>query len=463
MKGDFSRLTFDPAKHFTAVLMQQGRVQVDADWNEQAAILRHYLERLAADLIGPFGGPAGDALGFKIGVTQGATGAITGLTVGAGRYYVDGLLAENPAPASITLAADTDPSLLVYLDVWQRLVTAIEDESIREVALEGPDTATRAQLVWQVRETGKLPAGHTTFPQTTADFDNDTTLWADWVEVFEPANRGSLKARAKRSGDPTDPCVASPDAGFHGLDNRLYRVEIQRGGAAGEAPHGATFKWSRDNGSIAFAIVSLVTDSGTKTTTVTLENLGNAQQPAVDVEDWVEIADDDVALDRAAGPLLQVAAVDADRRQVTLAGLPAANVGRYKAKHPLLRRWDQHGPAPAQPGQDGGPLLVEGALLIAEGKDQWFDLEDGIQVSFQPAAAGKPNRYLPGDYWVIPARTATGDVEWPQTPATTAVPAGPAALPPRGVRHRFAPLALAFAGKNPQELRKSFKGLAIRF
>jgi hypothetical protein len=45
--------------------MQRGLVQLDADWNEQAAILLHYLERLAADLIGPFGGPE-DAWGFAI-------------------------------------------------------------------------------------------------------------------------------------------------------------------------------------------------------------------------------------------------------------------------------------------------------------------------------------------------------------------------------------------------------------
>ncbi len=48
MKGDFSRLTFDPRKNFSSVLMQQGRVQLDADWNEQGAILLHYVRTLAA-------------------------------------------------------------------------------------------------------------------------------------------------------------------------------------------------------------------------------------------------------------------------------------------------------------------------------------------------------------------------------------------------------------------------------
>ena len=65
MKGDFSRDTFNASQHFLRVLMQQGRVQLDADWNEQVAILLHYLQNLAKDLIGPSGGPSHD-YGFGI-------------------------------------------------------------------------------------------------------------------------------------------------------------------------------------------------------------------------------------------------------------------------------------------------------------------------------------------------------------------------------------------------------------
>ena len=53
MQGDFSRNTFDPTKHFSRVLMQQGRVQLDADWNELNAIVFHYLRTLARDVYGP--------------------------------------------------------------------------------------------------------------------------------------------------------------------------------------------------------------------------------------------------------------------------------------------------------------------------------------------------------------------------------------------------------------------------
>ena len=157
MNGDFTRNTFDRRHHYTGVLMQQGRVQVDADWNEQVAITGYHLRRFIADLVGPHGGPK-DPGGFQITVTSGR------LVVGAGRYYVDGLLCENDA----ALDYDQQPgypfageptldrlrklgTFLLYLDVWERLVSYLEAPGIREVALGGPDTATRSQLVWQVR------------------------------------------------------------------------------------------------------------------------------------------------------------------------------------------------------------------------------------------------------------------------------------------------------------------------
>jgi hypothetical protein len=93
MKADLTRDTFHPLKHYARVLTQQGRVQLDADMNEQAAILLRYLQTLAADLIGPAGGPQN----LPLGTTPGF--AITALTaalppsppdfqIGVGNYYV---------------------------------------------------------------------------------------------------------------------------------------------------------------------------------------------------------------------------------------------------------------------------------------------------------------------------------------------------------------------------------------
>ena|ERR1019366_3319221 len=105
MKGDFSRDTFNATKHFSRLMMQQGRVQLDADWNEQASIAAHYLRSLAADLIGPHGGP-GD--GFKISrIPAAAEQPLEDLSIAAGRYYVSGLLCEHVAEAGEPGAAAT--------------------------------------------------------------------------------------------------------------------------------------------------------------------------------------------------------------------------------------------------------------------------------------------------------------------------------------------------------------------
>ena len=460
MKGDFSRLTFDPTQQFTRVLMQQGRVQLDADWNEQAAILLHYLQALAADLIGPFGGPSkidgspGDD--FAVDSAKSADGKAD-LTIGKGRYYVDGLLCENPDDGVHYLSQKGFPSppdlpassFLAYLDVWERHVTWLDDDAIREVALGGPDTATRAQLVWQVKATAKAPDNKPIDDRTVVD----ETSWPAWVALLQPADRGHLRAWAKTDDDPTEPCSASPEASFRGLENQLYRVEIHKGGTVAD---GATFKWSRDNGSVVFPILDLATDSEKKTTTVSLGHLGHDGHPGLAPDDWVEIVDDTVVFGNRSEPLLQVATVDAGRSQVILKGLLGSKTGQDAKQHRLLRRWDDG-------KSKGAKLTAEGTLPVVEGgSPDGIELENGVRIAFQAAKQGDPAPvYRTGDYWLIPARTATGNVEWPQTEKD-----GPAALPPHGVEHHYAPLAILLAAPaggtaTVKNLRRSFKRMTL--
>jgi hypothetical protein len=463
MKGDFTRNTFDPSKHFSRVLMQQGRVQLDADWNEQAAILLHYLQTLARDLIGPFGGPA-EGHGFGLITTEAEIDVLTdasgnpldekernrlkellpesGFLIGIGRYYVDGLLCENEAylgydqqPGYPFLDSEKPEQLdqrtrhLVYLDVWERHLTSLEDDSIREVALGGPDTATRAQVVWQVKI---APITNQASCETII-----TEEWPTWVNQWQPQNRGQLKALAKPAEDSsaTDPCITPPEARYRGAENQLYRVEVHRGGAArskqARGGGGATFKWSRDNGSVIFALPAQTyfSDPAAGTITLTLEHLGRDSRFGLKEGDWVEIVDDDSVLQGRADPLLQVQKIDRVAMRVTLQG--SLEFELNPEKHPMLRRWDHRAGDPNK----GGLTLDQGAALIVEDDKKWLTLGDGVQIQFPPASDQTPHQYRTGDYWLIPARTTTGDVEWPG-------PAGnPEARSPHGVEHHFAPLA----------------------
>lgn len=459
MKGDFTRWTFDPSRHFLRVLMQQGRVQLDADWNEQAAILLHYLQSLAADLIGEHGGPDG---GFLIDNQPG------NFQIGAGHYYVDGLLCENelqlsadgkPQPLSYFSQPDyprdpdqdklPDPPFLVYLDVWERLLTYVQDDSLREVALGGPDTAARARLVWQARVTNRMPDGKPIPTKLTAD--DFAKLWPMWLEQWQPLQRGLLRARARLPEDAKDPCITDPEARYRGAENQLYRVEIHAGSldAQGEAAT-PTFKWSRENGSVVFPVRSI---SGM---TVVLESLGRDAVLGLKVGDWVELRDDTSVLMHEIWPLMQVESIDPVAMSVMLAwpadvsgmDLPEMDEEEAEARHALLRRWDH------QPGvkSRGGAELKQGALVIVEGQGDkaWLNLEDGVQVQFQPGQT-----YRSGDFWLIPARTATGDVEWPGEVDD------PLAMPPNGVQHHYAPLALILTRQTGAgamiDLRHTFK------
>jgi hypothetical protein len=230
-----------------------------------------------------------------------------------------------------------------------------------------------------------------------------------------------LRARASNpdSKQNSTPCITPHNSRYRGAENQLYRIEIHH---TGSAASGATFKWSRENGSVAFPL------SRVEGQIVTLDNLGRDARLGIQTGDWIELCHGFEEQHSKPGPLSKVTNIDPAELEVTLDGKvdPAAT---------LLRRWDQ------KAGPDSkAASLVEGAIPIREGKGEtaWIALEDGIEVQFQlPASGAGHNHYRSGDYWMIPARTASGgQVEWPQDKN------GPVALNPQGVKHHYAPLAV---------------------
>ena len=91
MKGEFSRLTFDPRSHFTGTLWQQGRVGSDADWNEWVEQVMYRRKLETVDVIGGCGRPIHHP-GFTINISQ--TPADPSVELLPGRLYAGGLLAE---------------------------------------------------------------------------------------------------------------------------------------------------------------------------------------------------------------------------------------------------------------------------------------------------------------------------------------------------------------------------------
>src|SRR5262245_817582 len=113
MKADLTRSTFRKEKHYSGVRMQQGRVQLDADWNEQVDIDTHFDETTRSDVIGRCGVPVHDA-GFEVTSLPGSVD----IAISAGRAYVDGSLCENEASTvAVTEVAESELTVeSVFLD-----------------------------------------------------------------------------------------------------------------------------------------------------------------------------------------------------------------------------------------------------------------------------------------------------------------------------------------------------------
>ena len=455
-RGDFSRDTFDPSKDFLRVLMQQGRVSLDADWNEQVDILLHYMQTLAKDLIGPHAGPM-NAPGFGITNIKDSD-----FSIGSGRYYVDGILCENYAEnlkysdklegIGIEETDTFNDGDLVYLDVWERHISFVEDDDIREKALDGPDTAARSKVVWLVKVLKQDEPDCQDLLQATCE--DIRAKWPVIVETcLQPCNRGLLKAKAKEASEnDKNPCIVSPEARYRGAENQLYRVEIHRGGKASGNTIGdeksATFKWSRENGSVIFPILDITGNI------VTLENLGRDDRLSLKVNDWVEIIDDDYTMKIQTRPplieprpLAKVEKIDLEEMKVTLKLTKALPNLRYyekedfKGKHTLLKRWDckkEDNEIQDEAGAFG--LLVKENTCGKE--DIWLTLEDGVQICFLSSPPSERTDYQAGDYWLIPARTITGKVEWPGSVGC------PEEVPPHGIYHHYAPLAILKTGES---------------
>jgi hypothetical protein len=275
----------------------------------------------------------------------------------AGRMYVDGLPCLQvedvlysdqadpndddlgPPPAG-TVRKDT-----VYLDVWTEPVTYVQDPAIREVALGGPDTATRERVRQRVRvaQGGETPRGN-------------------------GIGRGTL----------------ATEGSYTGRANHLYRVEIDTPGDIGGQ---ATFRWSHENAATIQRVIEPVPPGSRQ---VVVEDAA-AFHKGDKVLIRKEFGEEEHEVDSVFANVIGL--VDATGGQ--LANLPAAGkvpgfTTFLLADRPMVQRWNAfRRPIPADPAD----ATVSDAI----------ELDDGVRIRF----GGHGMRS--GDYWNFTTRYLAGD------------------------------------------------------
>ena len=470
MSFDSSRFTFDPWNDFLGVVMQQGRVQLDSDWNEWLA---EFSRRVRAGTLDTFGRavvPRTTPQGFQVSLAGGS------LSIGQGRIYVDGLLVENhgapaqnsqqwvpPSLSSTPPSRNWDSTLdelvgvagvdyqqqpyypnaapldqaggpyLIYLDVWVREVTFLQNPDLVEKAV-GVDTTGRLQIAWQVKW---MDAG--------AGATCDSSIPA-WDQLLLPP--GPRLTTGVVQSSSSGPCCLTPNTGYTGLENQLYRVEIHQPGVqfpstgtpatAATPPGVASFKFSCDDASVVASVLGIATGG----TLLTVDSTGKDAVLRFNVNDWVEITDDFLELNGLPGELHQISGIsDAEKTMMLSSAVSPANFSQdpatLAARHTRVTRWNQASKILQNngtlwvdldvPGSTGDiPVPPAGVTLL---------LENGVTVSFDRAATG--GDFRSADYWTFAARSSDGSVESLD------------GAPPRGIFHHYARLAILGPSRVP--------------
>jgi hypothetical protein len=319
MPSDRARVTYDPTRKWRGLIAQQGRVTVEADWNEATAIDLERDRQLTIDFVGPVGTPSTPSPGYVVTAipqTGGPTGSTPGdLTIGSGTLYVGGERVDLAAPVTYSTQPewlDSSTSVLwvppgpqaggvtelVYLLASEQEISAVEDPSLADVALGGPDTMQRLRIVQRfVRQTvtprlagdglrpliaieepvipvhARLPIRFLTQP-----------IW--WTELIAAAPAGAFSGVTLDSSTMTlvstaalqvsfqpasgsngnGPAQLDAGTGYLGAENQLIRVMVASA-ATGAAPQ---LVWGFDDASFLYRVQAEY-DSSTNQVTLTLD------------------------------------------------------------------------------------------------------------------------------------------------------------------------------------------------
>ncbi len=442
MKGDFSFLPLGTAPHYTGVLHQQGRVLLDRDWNEAAAIAAGWRTAAGRDTFG--GGilavPVASPGAFKV-LGASSDGVQVKLSLDAGRAWADGMSLTLDATASFNASYFDAPYQsvpaapasiaagvrdLVVLEVWEETVSGFQDPlNLIEPALGGPDTTERTQAFVNLKLLRLGP--------------NDDCSAA--VRLLDDvATKGKLTVSPAPMLSIGGDCPLEAGGGYSGMEHYLYRIEVAEPDAGGQA----RFKWSQWNGGLVgrgLYAAGAAGAAGTGTLTIT--------------------ANDQMINHCGVSEFyLEVLAFDAAFGSWRIAMTAAATL----AQDGILALASVQGVWPGAPTASGFFRLWNGIGLVAQfplGGSDPVELKDGVRLEFDAASSGNAN-YQPGDYWTFPVR-ASG--------VAFAAPIWPAKAAPHGVRHSrvalgilnwsgAAPVSISAAAGEIDDCRRMFRPLS---
>ena len=427
MGSDRARVSYDPSQQYRSVVMQQGRVTVEADWNEAQLIAGEEKRLEALDFVGPAGTPDN---GYAISLIAGSFD----FDIGWGIMYVGGMRAWLPEGLRYSQQQQSDwmdgsndaswvpvptaapaSNEYVYLFLREQEVSAVEDSDLKDIALGGPDTAQRTRLVQHVT---RLATTGTDCPSALAAAQ---TTWAGQgftlnEDNLSVASFAQLQVGFVPPSTPPTSCDPTAQSGYLGADNQLIRVQVSDAKANPQC-----LLWGYDDASFLYGVTVIGATSVTlQSAPVDAEHIPQSGQVVEILMAGAQLSNGEyVAAPTGQIFTLGASAYDPDSKILTLpSSLDVSLYGDGTSKNPsppqvFLRVW-------------------EGTLPITPGAYQTLP-NTGVQVNLTSTNAN--NVYRGGDYWMFAVRPALPTLVYPERFAS-----GP--QPPDGPREWICPLAV---------------------
>jgi hypothetical protein len=464
MSSDRARITYDPSRRYQGVLAQQGRVSLEADWNEAQAITGAELATRTLDVLGRVGSPD---RGYEVTPVVDGGNPSGDLLLRAGTLYVGGQRVHNPRdiryadqpewadhegdPLWRAPAVPRHPHELVYLLAREQEVSAVEDPVLRDVALGGLDTTQRLRLLPRVV---RRPTDARTWEDAWGQLIEEE--WRPRGFAVDEASRALVPvARLQVTGFAESEAEEPADhGGYLGPNNQMIRVRIARVDDDGVP----VLAWGYDNASFLYRLSSSVISESRTILRLAAAPVDAYHQPrehqVVEVLRSAALLADDACVAAAVGQVVRIAvAYDPDSREVVVGTeLPPEYLKKPGEGLPLfLRVWE--GETRCAPGEEhdlghtGLRIRLTGLAmpetpatppraapeLTAEAAP-----ETGSPASPAADEAASQEKYPIGAYWMIAVRPGVGPgaqgVVYPQRILD-------APQPPDGPRQWLTPLA----------------------
>lgn len=421
MKGDFSNYRYRPGINYFSLLKQQGRVDLDSDWNEQVEIADERFRRLVRDLLGEMAVPlapneitADNSKALEISDFSSSAGGVVDFSIGRGIAYIEGLpfaigedltFRNQPDFPEPEIGGEGD-RILAFIEIWGKTVSYIDDETIRESALGGPDTCLRKKIVGQIKA---IFVSGIDSPAQAGEF----------LRQFRSKDPYLLTLKIDQSAHQIPISFGEVDLGGGLIPGNLhFRIELHRGPQS-DGTLGDGFKWSDENAATVVRIVRIVSDDS-----LIIEESEPVSGESLKEGDCVEISNLITENNRQGGQIACVESITQTDNEVF--------VKLDMAIHPLLRRFKSGGKTAG--GIDLAPRLRRWSGYYSPlNLKTVHDLGRGIKAIFN---ATRECEFRPGDFWAFALREREYNMKF-----------APQKAPPEGIRVYRQPLAIIFPGK----------------